>query len=95
LLDIREKECSPRLPVGTDLWDIKEQVDVVVQGSAFAPNGKAVNEMTASVQVGSRLKQVAVLGHRNVKWVGNEKVEIESPEPFEEIPLTYKNAYGG
>ena len=86
---------EPTLHPGTDFWLHKELVDVVVQGSAFAPAGEAVGRMTVSVQVGSVQKRLEVLGRRRVRWDGGGAPLFGEPEPFVEMPLNNENSYGG
>jgi len=94
LYDFRDENLKPRLQPGTDFWTYKMATDFVVQGSAFAPKNRLIDQMEVSVQVGKAIKRIAVFGQRFIKWTGNQ-IKITRPEPFEEIPLTYKNAYGG
>lgn len=95
LHDIRDEELKPRLRSDSDFFDTKEKTDIVVQGSAFAEEGRPVTRMLATVQVGQATKRVQVFGHRDVKWNGGGYPKIMPPQPFFEIPLTYENAYGG
>ncbi len=94
LYDYRDEDLEPRLQPGTDFWPCKMSTDFVVQGSAFAPQNRTTDRMEVSVQTGRAIKRIAVFGRRFIKWTG-DRIKISRPEPFEEIALTYENAYGG
>lgn len=71
----------------------KTGTDVVVQASARPP--RPTREMTVSVQVGGHPPHTArVCGPRICDHV-NGRLVFSDPEPFEEMPLRYENAYGG
>lgn len=93
LHDMRDPELEPRIVAGSDFWWFKEATDVVVQGSAFA-SSPGVRRMEVSVRVGAVEKRVAVFGPRAVTW-SDARPAIEDPEPFEAVPMTWDNAYGG
>jgi hypothetical protein len=89
-----DESLEPRLRPGCDFWLQKGAVDVALLGSAYAPEGKPVGEMQVGVKVGDRQKRIAVFGERRIEWK-NGKPKVASPEPFEEMPIVYENAYGG
>lgn len=95
--DLSDEELDPRLPAATDFWPFKEATDFVVRGSAWAPPEQrgAVDRMVVGARIGTREKQVAVHGDRLVRWDARGGVHFGAPEPFEEIPVTWENAYGG
>lgn len=94
LHDLRDPTLRPRLPIGSDFWAHKAATDVVVRGSAFAPDGKPTRSLVATARVGRAVKRVAVFGRRLVEWqVGH--VRFAEPEPFVSMPLTRDHAYGG
>lgn len=95
LHDLRDPELEPRLRSGTDFWAGKTATDFVVRGSAFAPGGRAIQQMRVSARIGSYEKQIQVLGDRRVAWTDRGTVSFGDPLPFEEMPLTWENAYGG
>jgi hypothetical protein len=64
--------------------------DVIMNGSAFAPQGKAVQQLDVSLKVGKVAKKVIVFGDR--QWQGSY---ISQPIPFQMMPLVYERAYGG
>lgn len=95
LHDLRDPELDPRLPADTDFWAVKEATDVVVRGSAYAPGGRPTPRMRVALRVGDREKQVEVFGDRAVEWSGDGRLRFGAPAPFDEMPLTWENAYGG
>jgi hypothetical protein len=94
LNDFNDETLKPRLRAGSDFGDSKVATDVVVQGSAFRSLGGG-NQTTVSVSVGAFTKRVAVFGRRFIEFDPTGYPRITDPEPFDEIPLTYENAYGG
>ena len=77
-----------------ELGPAKPATDVVLVGSAVAPEPGRTTEMGVSLRVGPLLKRVWVFGERRWKksLLG---LSISRPLPFDRIPLTYENAYGG
>jgi hypothetical protein len=89
-----DETLEPRLPPGSDYWLHKQSTDVVIRGSAFAPNGRPTPSMFVSAQIGRTTKRIAVFGKRLVEW-DRGSPRLGRPEPFVEMPLLYQNAYGG
>ncbi len=77
-----------------DVMISKPATDVVVKGSAYAPNGLPVKRLDASVSVGGFRKRVRVIGDRRCRWTMGS-LRIDGPEPFTSMPLDYSRAYGG
>jgi hypothetical protein len=71
----------------------KPATDVVLAGSAFAPNASAT-EVLVALQVGPLRKGVRVLGDR-VFFKSLGSVGMTKPVPFEKIPLQWERAFGG
>lgn len=76
-----------------ELGPAKPATDVVLVGSAVAPRS-GITEMGVGVRVGPLSKEVRVFGERRWKK-GLFGLSISKPLPFDRIPLTYENAYGG
>jgi hypothetical protein len=93
--DFRNEGLEPRLRPGSDFWMAKQATDFVIQGSAFPPGGRPVERMTVSAQIGSTTKKIVVFGRRIVQWDSAGRPRIMPTDLFDEIPLTYENAYGG
>jgi hypothetical protein len=51
--------------------------------------------MAVSVTVGQQEKRVMVFGRRYAEWGSDGSIRFTQPEPFEQMPLLYQNAYGG
>ncbi|PRP91108.1 hypothetical protein ENSA5_58450 [Enhygromyxa salina] len=92
LHDFREPDRDPLIVAGTDFWSRKLATDFVVQGSAFASRPTPYLSVTAAI--GEVVKKINVVGRRVIEW-HHGIPRVPSPEPFEVMPLTYENAYGG
>ncbi|MFV9645336.1 MAG: DUF2169 domain-containing protein [Desulfobacterales bacterium] len=86
---------DPRIKAGTDFWPIKQGTDIALKGLAIPLGGKAATSTTTSLQVGKYQKTIAVFGKRTVSCKEAGRVHFSRPEPFEQMELTYNNAYGG
>lgn len=85
-------ESSVRLP--GDVHLCKPGTDILLVGTARHPDGRALEELLTRVYVGDVGREVLVVGDR--EWTGSYVGRaITSPEPFEEMPLTWELAYGG
>lgn len=72
----------------------KPRVDLLVNGSAYAPNGGAVTQMTVKLGIGECQKELLVTGDR--RWIcGPLGVRSSAPTPFVTMPLTFDRAFGG
>jgi hypothetical protein len=79
----------------TDLIAYKPTTDVIVTGKAIVPGGRKAFHIECFVQVGELSKSIVVFGNRSVQSKALRGLSIGDPEPFTEIVLGYKNAYGG
>src|SRR5579863_9394918 len=68
--------------------------DITVLGTAYAPAGRAVTALDASVAVGPVQKTLRVSGDRVWEKDGTS-LRISSPGPFLQMPINYERAYGG
>lgn len=94
--DIRDPDAEPRIVPGTDFWPFKGRTDLVVQGSAYAPQRRPTGRMDVSVSLGERvMKRISVFGDRQVSWESSGRVRFGLPEPFETMPVTWDRAFGG
>jgi hypothetical protein len=72
----------------------KPRADVIVNGQAYAPKGKPVQELTVALEVGSTRKEIRVVGDRH--WErGILGFTASEPVPFLTMPLVYERAFGG
>lgn len=77
-----------------DIAPIKKSPDIVLNGYAYAPSGRQVATVDASLQIGCYKKVVRVFGDRfwqknNLQW------QATQPRKFERMQLIYEKAYGG
>lgn len=79
----------------TDFIPFKLATDVVVNGTAHAPGGKPVRELTAAVEVGAVKKAVRVVGDRECRHRAGGDPAFTDPRPFTTMELRYERAYGG
>ena len=79
----------------TDLIPYKVATDVVLNGTACAPGGKAVHALTCSLTVGSHRKDLLVLGDRICRFSEYGAPWFDEPVPFVTMPIRYDLAYGG
>ncbi|HTT70277.1 MAG TPA: DUF2169 domain-containing protein [Anaeromyxobacteraceae bacterium] len=83
---------SVRLP--SDACPGKPGADVVVVGSALAPNRAPVRELDVLVRVGELRRTLHVTGLR-VWYRTMAGLGLTPPEPFREVPLRWEYAWGG
>jgi len=77
-----------------DYAPFKPRCDVLLNGSAYAPDGRPVKKLPVSLQVGSMKKEFNVVGDRTwqVSMLGYSH---SSPKPFTTMPISYDSAFGG
>ena len=73
-----------------DIAPVKPAAEVIVNGTAHAPNGKAVREMQVGLRLGGLRKVLNVIGDR-IYDAGS----YSAPAPFRTMPIVYERAYGG
>jgi hypothetical protein len=78
-----------------DFCPYKLATDVVFHGKAYAPQGKPVRSLTASLQVGHIRKEVRVIGDRVCYYRAGGNPGFSDPAPFTVLELRYERAYGG
>lgn len=77
-----------------DYSPTKLHCDVLLNGSAHAPVGKAVTKVQVGIKIGDLTKTFNVFGNR--KWeAGVTGISAGYPEIFKQMPITYDNAFGG
>lgn len=78
----------------TDYAPRKPRCDILLNGCAYAPGGRATSRITVSLKVRHLTKAFNIVGNR--LWrVGMFDCEATEPEPFTEMPISYNNAFGG
>ena len=72
----------------------KKRVDVLLNGSAYAPDGRPTTRVPVGLQVNGISKRFTVVGNRH--WsTGIAGVSASDLESFTVMPITYDRAYGG
>jgi hypothetical protein len=78
----------------SDLMPNKSAVDVILNATAYAPEGSSAREVDVSVCVGDWRKELRVFGDR--KWeYGFWGLTAGRPEAFSTMPIVYERAFGG
>lgn len=95
LHDIRSDDVEYPFMPGSDFHFYRQATDVVVLGSAYPRDGPGTRRMRVEVDVGRHRFPIEVLGPRRVEWTERGTPRFTEPEPFEEIAVTWENAYGG
>lgn len=78
----------------TDFAFRKPHAEVILQGAAYAPGGRAVEQVRVGVKVGDWLKQFDVVGYREWRNAGVAIVPTP-PVPFTKQAFSYDTAFGG
>jgi hypothetical protein len=78
----------------TDYAPHKPRCDVLLNGSAYAPNGYPTERVRVGLRVGSVTKVFDVVGNRAWRELA-ATVSSTRPEPFKVMPISYDNAFGG
>ncbi|HVY49300.1 MAG TPA: DUF2169 domain-containing protein [Minicystis sp.] len=103
IADVQEPLAPPRyagddpaaaLLVPGDVVPFKPRTDVLVLGSAHAPEGRPVDALVVRVSVGELSKAIGVVGNR-VWRDGPDGLEPSPPEPFTSLPIVYERAARG
>ena len=72
----------------------KPRCDVLLNGSAYAPDGRPAERVRVGLELGSLRKSFTVVGDR--RWTGTSAGPRPGPpEPFTTMPITYDRAFGG
>lgn len=72
----------------------KLRCDILLVGSAHAPDGRSATRVEAGIQIGNWSKRLAVVGPR--QWdCGLATLRATPPQPFVTQPISYDVAFGG
>ena len=77
-----------------DYAHMKPACDVLVNGSAHAPNGGPATCVPVGLMLGPVRKHFEVIGERFYE-LGILGSSVPQPKPFTSLPITYDRAYGG
>ena len=72
----------------------KHACDVLLVGSAYAPEGMQVTRLRVGLRVGPMEKTFDVVGNR-VWQAGLTGISASAPKPFTKMPISYDVAFGG
>lgn len=78
-----------------DLTPSKPATDITLNGHVYAPGGKAVRTVSATLAIGNQAKTIKVFGDRHWEKGLLGGLSMTTPEPFEKLPITYERAFGG
>ncbi len=85
---------SSSLVYDIDFVHTKPSTDIILNGHAYAPNGKPAFEIDATMQVAGVTKTVRAIGDRI--WEKSVAgLKTSHPQPFMKLPIVYERAYGG
>ena len=73
----------------------KPRGEVLVTGSFYSPGGLSVHGGKVRTQLGKLNKELHVYGNRYWRNQGIDNWFITEPEPITELPISYKNSFGG
>lgn len=76
-----------------DFAPIKHKCDVLLNGSAYAPQGKPVDRVQVGLKVGNWMKTFLVTGDRH--WQAGLTISPGDPSKFTIMPISYDKAFGG
>ena len=78
-----EVDFAPRKPL----------CDVLLNGHAYAPQGRPTDRLTVGLRIGNWSKSFSVVGDR--AWYLAGRPRATAPLPFIRMPLSYDHAFGG
>jgi hypothetical protein len=79
----------------SDFVPLKLATDVVLNGHAYAPEGKPTFELSATLAVGDVARSVLVIGDRIAHYRDGLAPIFSDPVPFTQMPIRYELAFGG
>jgi hypothetical protein len=77
-----------------DFAPTKRRCDVLLKGSAYAPDGRPTTQVEVGLRVDRMVKRFDVVGNRYWR-IGARGVTASAPEPFAVMPISYDCAFGG
>lgn len=76
-----------------DYSPIKHRCDVLLNGSAYAPQGRPARMVQVGMKLGAFIKTFNVVGERY--WKAGITITPSQPAEFTVMPISYDNAFGG
>jgi hypothetical protein len=92
--EFRGEPAKTSLRMDSDLLAIKPGTDVLVDGAAHAPKGRAAATVPVSLRIGDLEKTLVVHGTR-VYYRGATGLTVTAPKLFVTQPIQYEWAFGG
>ncbi|MDB5048342.1 MAG: uncharacterized protein JWO30_1413 [Fibrobacteres bacterium] len=86
--------ATDALRLESDLVAYKPMTDVIFVGKACVPGGGQMPQLDFGIEVGAARKIGRAIGNRKV-FVTGTGIAFSQPEPFSEMLLDYRRAYGG
>jgi hypothetical protein len=77
-----------------DLIASKPTTDVLLNGTAYAPQGKLATEFSVSIRLERIYKELKVVGNRTWKQSALG-LSPSAAEPVRDVPIVYERAFGG
>jgi hypothetical protein len=78
-----------------DFVPFKVATDVVLNGTAYAPEDVPTTDFIAALTVDGARKELLLIGDRVCHYDGDRPPIFSDPEPFVTLDLRYERAYGG
>lgn len=78
----------------SDYAPIKKRCDILLNGSAYAPNGRPAKSVDVGIKVADITKVFTVVGDR-YWYVASGGLGATKPQPFDAKPISYDVAFGG
>jgi hypothetical protein len=81
----------------SDMAPYKPHTDIVLSGSACAPQGRPTTHLDVALKVGPVQKRLKVFGKRlwNFKGILSRRYVCTDAKPFVTCPIRYSKAFGG
>lgn len=79
----------------SDFVPFKVATDVVLNGTAYAPNEKPTETMSVSLKIGEFYKELRIMGDRVCRYREKSNPLFTDPVPFMSMEMCYERAYGG
>lgn len=72
----------------------KPKTDILIEATAYAPQGKPCTDWISEVRFGNGVKRFRVTGPR--QWeMGVVRRKVSAPQPISKLDIRYEYAYGG
>lgn len=68
--------------------------DIIIKGHAWAPLGTKTAQLDVVIGLNDLQRRIRVFGQRTLQ-VGPRGLSFSAPEPFDKVPLSYAEAFGG